>query len=121
MARVDGHQGQAEDQAGDDGHLVALEDVGGHAGAVADVVADEVGDDRGVARVVLGDVLLDLADQVGADVGGLGVDAAADPHEQGDERAAEAEAQEGVGGGLAEDDEDDACRRTGPGRPSACP
>ena len=84
----------------------ALEDVGGHAGAVADVVADQVGDDGRVARVVLGDVLLDLADQVGADVGGLGVDAAADPHEQGQQRAAEAEAEQGIGRGLAEDDED---------------
>ncbi len=107
MAGVDGHEGQAQDQPGDDGDLVGLEDVGGHAGAVADVVADQVGDDRRVARVVLGDVLLDLADQVGADVGGLGVDAAADPHEQGEQRAAEAEAEQGVGRGLAEDDEDD--------------
>ena len=104
---IEGHQGQAQDQRGDDGDLVALEDVGGHAGAVADVVADEVGDDGRVARVVLGDVLLDLADEVGADVGGLGVDAAADSHEQGEQRAAEAESEQGVGSGRAEDDEDD--------------
>ena len=88
---------RAEDQRGDQGHGVRLEEVGGHAGAVADVVADVVGDGRGVARVVLGDVLLDLADQVGADVGGLGEDAAADPHEHGEQRGAEAEALEHVG------------------------
>ena len=103
----DRDQGQAEDQAGDDGDFVGLEDVGGHAGAVADVVAHEVGDDRRVARVVFGDAGLDLAHQVGADVGRLGVDAAAHPHEQGQQRAAEAEAEQGVRRGLAEDDEDD--------------
>ena len=86
--------GVAQDHGGDDRHFVALEDVGGHAGAVAHVVAHVVGDGGGVARVVLGNVGLDLAHQVGADVGRLGVDAAADPHEQGQQRAAEAEAEQ---------------------------
>ena len=71
-----------------------LEEVGATAGAVADVVADEVGDDARVARVVLGDARLDLADEVGADVGRLGVDAAAELGEEGDERCAEAEADD---------------------------
>ena len=62
-----------------------LEQVGATAGAVADVVADEVRDHARVARVVLGDARLDLADEVGADVGGLGVDAAAELGEEGDE------------------------------------
>ena len=86
--------GLAEDQRGDQRDGVGLEQVGGHAGAVADVVADVVGDGGGVARVVLGDARLDLADEVGADVGRLGEDAAADPHEHGEQRAAEAEALE---------------------------
>src|SRR4029077_20759941 len=85
--------GIAQDHGCDDGDLVALEDVGGHAGTVADVVADIVGDGGGVARVVLGDAGLDLADQVGADVGRLGIDAAADSHEQGQQGAPESEAQ----------------------------
>ena len=38
---------------------------------------------------------LDLADEVGADVGGLRVNSAADPHEQGQQRSAEAEAEQG--------------------------
>ena len=50
-----------------------LEEVGAHAGDVADVVAHVVGDDRRVVRVVLVDARLDLADEVGADVGRLGV------------------------------------------------
>ena len=58
---------------------VGLEQVGAHAGAVADVVAHVVGDGGGVAGVVLGNAGLDLADQVGAHVGGLGEDAAARP------------------------------------------
>ena len=87
-------RGLAEDQRGDQRHRVGLEQVGGHAGAVTDVVADVVGDRRGVARVVLGDARLDLADEVGADVGRLGEDAAADAHEHGEQRAAEAEALE---------------------------
>ena len=86
--------GDAEDDRRDQGDLVALEQVGGHAGAVADVVAHVVGDGGRVAGVVLGDAGLDLADEVGADVGGLGEDAAADPQEQGEQRAAEAEADE---------------------------
>ena len=89
--RVDG---DAEDHRADVLGGGRLEQVGATAGAVADVVADEVGDDAGVARVVLGDARLDLADEVGADVGGLGVDAAAELGEQGDEAGAEAEADD---------------------------
>ena len=96
----------AEDDRGDERDLVALEQVGGHAGAVADVVADVVGDRGRVARVVLGDAGLDLADEVGADVGGLGEDAAADAQEQGEQRAAEPEADEDRRAGVLEDDDD---------------
>ena len=78
----------------DRGDRVRLEQVGGHAGAVADVVADVVGDHGRVARVVLGDARLDLPDQVGADVGCLGEDAAAETREDRDQRAAEGEADE---------------------------
>src|SRR6185437_16384972 len=65
--------------------------VGGHAGAVADVVAHVVGDGGGVARVVFRDAGLDLADQVTTHVGGFGEDAAAYPHEHGQQRGAESE------------------------------
>ena len=98
---------RAEDQRGDQRHGVRLEQVGGHAGAVADVVTDVVGDRGGVARVVLGDAGLDLADQVGADVGGLGEDAAADAHEHGEQGGAEAEALEHLGGVALVEQHDD--------------
>ncbi len=87
----------AEDQRGHQHDRVGLEQVGGHARAVAHVVPNVVGDRRGVPRVVFGYALLDLADQVGADVGRLGVDAAADPHEHRQQCRAEAEALEHIG------------------------
>ena len=93
------HQ-RAQHHGGDEGDGVGLEEVGRHAGAVADVIADVVGDHGGVARVVLGDPGLDLAHQVGADVGALGEDAAAEAGEDGDEGGAEGEADEGAQGGL---------------------
>jgi len=52
--------------------------------------ARRTGDHGGVAGVVLGDVLLHLAHQVGADVGRLGVDPAAHAAEEGDGGAAQA-------------------------------
>jgi len=82
----------AQGRRGDDGTTVALEQVSAHAGHVADVVADVVGDYGGIAGIVLGDALLDLANQVSADVGRLGVNAAAHTREQCDAAGAEAEA-----------------------------
>ena len=123
LAGVFGGEGEdAEQHHGDRGDRVGLEEVGGHAGAVADVVADVVGDHGRVAGIVLGDPGLDLADQVGADVGGLGEDAAAEPGEDGDQRTAEAEADQRVDGllvGAAGDDQDRRSsrrRRAAPGR-----
>ncbi len=89
--------GHAQDRGGEDGAGVGFVQVGAHAGHVADVVADVVGDGGRVARVVLGDAGFDLADQVGADVGRLGEDAAADAGEQGLGRSAHAEGQHGGG------------------------
>ena len=95
LARL--REGQdAEQHHGDRGDRVGLEQVGRHAGAVAHVVAHVVGDHGRVAGVVLGDPGLDLPDEVGADVGGLGEDAAAEPGEDRDQRAAEPEPDQGV-------------------------
>ena len=89
--------GRAQDQGGDQRDGIGLEEVGGHARAVTDVVADVVSDRRRVARVVLGDAGLDLADQVGPDIGGLGEDAATDAHEHREQRCPEAEALQDLG------------------------
>ena len=77
-------------------HGVSLEQVGGHAGAIADVVADIVGDGRGIAWVVLRNAGLDLADEIGADVRALGEDAAAKTGEDRDQRGAEAKRNQRV-------------------------
>ena len=79
-----GGQRGGDGQGGDHRPHVGFEDIGAHAGDVADVVADVVGDDAGIARVVFRDARLDLAHKVAADVGGLGVDSAAHAGEQGD-------------------------------------
>ncbi len=92
-----------EQHAGHERDRVGLEEVGRHAGVVADVVADVVGDHGRVARVVLGNARLDLADEVGADVGALREDAAAEPGEDRDQRAAEGEADERVHGRILGD------------------
>src|SRR5438067_925192 len=62
---------------------------------------------RGLPRVVLWDTLLDLAHQVGADVGRLGEDAPADPHEHRQQRGAEGEALQHVRGVRLEDQHHD--------------
>jgi hypothetical protein len=64
--------------------------------AVAHVVTDVVGDHRRVARIVLGNARLDLPHQVGPDVCGLRIDAAAESREHRDERAAEGQADQVV-------------------------
>ena len=61
---------------------VGLVEVRPHTGDIADVVADVIGDNAEVAWIVLGNAGLDLADEIGADVGRLGEDAAADAGEQ---------------------------------------
>ncbi len=96
-----GEEDRGQQHGGDDGHGIGLEQVGRHAGAVADIVADVVGDDGGVARIVLGDAGLDLADEVGADVGALGEDAAAETGEDRDQRGAEARAPPAPRGSAA--------------------
>ena len=99
--RLADEEDRGEHHGGDDGHRVGLEQVGRHAGAVADVVADVVGDGRRVARIVFRNAGLDLADEVGADVGALGEDAAAETGEDRDQRGAERERDQRVDHGAA--------------------
>ena len=89
-------QQAAEQHGGDDRDRIGLEQVRGHAGAVADVVADVIGDHCRVTRIVLGNAGLDLADQVGTDVGALGEYAAAQTRKNRDQRAAEGQADQRV-------------------------
>ena len=88
-----GHR-RAEDHGTDDLGGDGLEQIRAPRAAVAHVVPDEIRDDRGVPRVILRDARLHLSHQVGTHVGGFGVDAAAELREEGDERSAEAVADE---------------------------
>ena len=95
-AEEDGGQHHGRDR----GHRIGLEQIGGHAGAIADIVADIVGDGRRIAWIVLGDSGFDLADQIAADVGALGENAAAQPGEDRDQRGAETERHHGIDDGA---------------------
>ena len=88
------HEQAAEQHGCDERDRIGFEQIGRHAGAVADIVADVVGDDRGIARIILRNSSLDLADQVGTDVRALGEDAAAQSREDRDQGAAECEADQ---------------------------
>ena len=76
---------RGEQHRRDDRHGVGFEQVRGHAGAIADIIADIVSDDGRVARIVLRDSRLHFADEVGADIGPLSEDAAAETRENRDQ------------------------------------
>ena len=61
---------------------IAFVKVGSHTGHVAYVVAHVIGYRCRVARIVFGDAGLDLADQIGSDVGRFRIDTSADPREE---------------------------------------
>ena len=73
----------AEHHRADDRPDEALEQVGSHAGDVADIVTHVVGDRGRVTRIIFGNALVDLARQVRPHVRRLGVDTAAHAREQG--------------------------------------
>jgi len=53
------------------GHRIGLEQIGGHAGAIADIVTDIVGDGGGVARIVFGNAASTLPTRSPRYVGAL--------------------------------------------------
>ncbi len=93
LAHVD-HDQAAEQHGGDQRDRIGFEQVGRHAGAIADVVADVVGDDRRIARIILRNARFDLADEVGPHIGALGENAAAQTRENRDQRPAECQSDQ---------------------------
>ena len=85
-------QGQEGDQ-GDARNAVSFKTVSRGADAVAGVVTRTVGDDAGILRIVFGKMEDDLH-QVGADVGDLGEDTAADTKRAGTQGLTDGEADE---------------------------
>ena len=86
-------RGVTENHRGHDCDFVALENICRHAGAIADVVADVVSNGRRVPGVIFRDTGFNLTDEIRTDVRRLGIDAAADTHEQCNQRAAETETE----------------------------
>ena len=91
-----GEEDRGQHHGRNDRHGIGLEQIGGHAGAIADVVADVVRDGGRIARIVFRNAGFDLADQIATDVGALGEDAAAETGKDRDQRGAEAERDDGV-------------------------
>ena len=89
-------QQQGQHHGGAHGDDVGLEQVGGHAGAVAHVVTHVVRDHGGIAGIVLRNARFHLADKVRAHVRRLGEDAAAKASEDGDERGTEGQRHQRV-------------------------
>ena len=83
--RISRQRERANQYGADQAHRVGLEDVGGHACAIPDVVADVVCNRGGITRIIFFKALLDLANEIRADIGGLGVNAAAKSCEHADE------------------------------------
>mmetsp|Transcript_3506 Transcript_3506/g.15455 ORF Transcript_3506/g.15455 Transcript_3506/m.15455 type:complete len:639 (-) Transcript_3506:48-1964(-) len=85
-----------DDKRGTGGLGEGAEEIGAHTGDVTDVITDVVGDGGGVPWVVLGDAADNLTGEVGANVGSLGVDAAADAAEHGDRGSTESKARDAL-------------------------
>ena len=94
--RLTGEENRGEHHGGDDRHGIGFEKIGRHSGAIADIVADIVGDRGRIAGIVFRDPGFDLADEIGADIGALGENAAAEAGEYRDERRAETERDQGI-------------------------
>jgi len=89
-----GEQRDAQDHGTDVLGDRRLEEIRSASGTVPNVVANQVGHHTGVARIVLGNAGFYLADEIGADVGRLGVDAAAELCEERHEAGTESHADD---------------------------
>ena len=96
MRRLFREQNGAEHHGGGDRHHIGLEQVCGHAGAIADIVAHIVRDGGGVARIVFRNAGFDFPDHVAANVSALGENAAAKTREDGDQRRAKRQGDQPV-------------------------
>ena len=70
--RVADEEDGGQDHGGHNGHRIGLEQISGHAGAVAYIVTHVIGDCSRIAWVVLGDTGFHLANQITADVSTFG-------------------------------------------------
>ena len=78
-----GIKDRSDQHRADHGHGIGLEQIGRHAGTVANIVADIIRNHRGIAGVVFRDTGFDLTDQVRTDIGALGKNSAAKTRKDG--------------------------------------
>ena len=73
---------------------VGFKNIRSHTGAIAYVVTDIISDHRRISWIVFFETTLDLAHEIGAYVGGFGVNAATQSREDADETAAQSESNQ---------------------------
>src|SRR3546814_294415 len=78
------HEKRGQNHGRADRHHIGFEKVSRHARTIADIVAHIIGDNGGITRIILWNPGFHLADQVSADISGLGKDTAAKTGEDGD-------------------------------------
>ncbi len=86
----------SKQQSGDDGDHIGFKQIRRHARAIADIVADVIGNNRRISWVIFRDPGFDLADQIRADIGALGENAAAQTREDRNQRRAKAKPNQSV-------------------------
>src|SRR3546814_3643797 len=77
LFRSNVHEKRGQNHGRADRHHIGFEKVSRHARTIADIVAHIIGDNGGITRIILWDPGFHLADQVSADISGLGKDTAA--------------------------------------------
>ena len=80
--------------AGNNGTDKRFEQISTHTGNITDVVTNVIGNSGRVTGIVFRNVRFNFADQIGADVRGLGVNTPGDSREQSDGRGAKAKARQ---------------------------
>ena len=93
-AGIVGERERADQDRADQADGVGLKNVRRHAGAIAHVVAHVVRDRGRIARIVFVEIALDFAHEIGAHVGRLGVNAAAESREDADQTRAQRQADQ---------------------------
>jgi len=88
----------SDEDTTDEADGVSFKDIRSHSSAVSHVVSDVIGDRGRIAGIIFFEFRFDFSHEVGADVGGFGVDPATETCKHADEGGAEGEAGETVDG-----------------------
>ncbi|VEU41902.1 unnamed protein product [Pseudo-nitzschia multistriata] len=87
----------SNDQGSTGGFSEGSKQIGSHTSDISDVVTNIIGNGGGVARIVLGDSVNNLSNQIGTNVGGLGVDSSSNTPEHGNDGSSQSVSGERFG------------------------